>query len=146
MYKKARKHFKTIEPILAAIDKNNYKSLNAPNILQVQEEDLTDIKIRNPFGFQVIEELLHDSKLDSLKITNTVSLTRNRLKLLKENTFINLKEHHIIWLLRNQIIRISTTGITGFDSPILDESLLESQYSYKTLITLVEFFQDKFYV
>ena len=143
-YKKARLHFKTIEPILASIDKNNYKSLNAPNTLQVQEEDLTDIKIRNPFGFQVIEELLYEPKIDTLKLQNTVSLTRNRLKLISENTYINLKDYHIIWLLRNQITRIATTGITGFDSPVLCQSLLESQYTYKTLIKLVDFFQDKF--
>ena len=79
-YKKARLKFKAIEPILAAIDKNNYKSLNAPNILQVQEEDLTDVKIRNPFGFQVIEELLFGPEADSLALYNTISLTKNRLK------------------------------------------------------------------
>ncbi|WP_245893535.1 cytochrome-c peroxidase [Polaribacter butkevichii] len=144
LYKKAREHFKRIEPILASLDKNNYKSLNAPNILQVQEEDLTDIKISNPFGFQVIEELLYDTTLDSLNIKKTVAVTSNRLKLIKKNININLKDYHVIWLIRNQIIRISTTGITGFDSPVLKASLLESQYTYETLITLVEFFEDKF--
>lgn len=143
-YKEARKHFKMIEPILASIDKNNYKSLNAPNILQVHEEDLTDIKIRNPFGFQVIEELLHETTIDSLNLETTVSTTSNRLKLIKENTLIDLKDHHIIWLLRDQIIRIATTGITGFDSPVLGQSLTESQYSYQTLITLTGFFKNHF--
>jgi cytochrome c peroxidase len=144
LYIKARKHFKKIEPILASIDKNNYKSLNAPNILQVQEEDLTDIKIRNPFGFQVIEELLHESKIDTLQLQRTLLITSSRLKLIKKNAYINLKDYHIIWLVRDQIIRIATTGITGFDSPVLGTSLLESQYTYKTLITLIDFFQDKF--
>jgi cytochrome c peroxidase len=144
LYIKARKHFKKIEPILASIDKNNYKSLNAPNILQVQEEDLTDIKIRNPFGFQVIEELLHESKIDTLQLQHTLLITSSRLKLIKKNAYINLKDYHIIWLVRDQIIRIATTGITGFDSPVLGTSLLESLYTYKTLITLIDFFQDKF--
>lgn len=144
LYIKARKHFKKIEPILASIDKNNYKSLNAPNILQVQEEDLTDIKIRNPFGFQVVEELLHESKIDTLQLQRTLLITSSRLKLIKKNAYINLKDYHIIWLVRDQIIRIATTGITGFDSPVLGTSLLESQYTYKTLITLIDFFHDKF--
>ncbi|MDW5290870.1 cytochrome-c peroxidase [Formosa sp. PL04] len=143
-YKKARMHFKTVEPILASIDKNNFKSLNAPNILQVQEEDLTDIKIRNPFGFQVIEEMLHESEIDTLNLENTVSITSNRLKLIKANTSIKLKDYHIIWLIRDQIIRIATTGITGFDSPVLGQSLAECQYTYKTLITLIEFYKDKY--
>ncbi|QXP54959.1 methylamine utilization protein [Cellulophaga sp. HaHa_2_95] len=144
LYKKARFKFKAIEPILSAIDKNNYKSLNAPNILQVQEEDLTDIKIRNPFGFQVIEELLFDPEADSLALYNTVNLTKNRLKLIEKNTQINLKDHHLIWLFRNQIVRTATTGITGFDSPILGQSLLECQTTYQTLIDLTEILKAKF--
>ncbi|ADV50738.1 Cytochrome-c peroxidase [Cellulophaga algicola DSM 14237] len=144
LYKKARFKFKAIEPILSAIDKNNYKSLNAPNILQVQEEDLTDVKIRNPFGFQVIEELLFGAETDSLALYNAIDLTKNRLKLLEKNTQINLKDHHLIWLFRNQIVRTATTGITGFDSPVLGQSLLESQITYQTLIDLTELLESKF--
>ena len=143
-YKKARLKFKVIEPILAAIDKNNYKSLNAPNILQVQEEDLTDVKIRNPFGFQVIEELLFSPEADSLALYNTINLTKNRLKLIQKNALINLKDHHLIWLFRNQIVRTATTGITGFDSPVLGQSLLECQTTYQTLIDLTEILRPKF--
>lgn len=143
-YKKARQHFKTIEPVLAFVDQNNYKSLNAPNILQVLEEDATDIKIRNPFGFQVIEELLHEEPLDTILLHQTINITRSRLSLIQANTAIELKDYHIIWLLRNQVVRIATTGITGFDSPVLGQSLTESQYTYKTLLTLVDLFKDEF--
>jgi cytochrome c peroxidase len=144
LYKTARKHFKTAEPILASIDKHNYKSLNAPNILQVHEEDATDIKIRKPFGFQVIEELLHEPTIDTLRLQKIVSITRNRLKLIKGNTSIHLKDYHIIWMIRNQIIRIASAGVTGFDSPVLSQSLVESQYTYYTLIKLVDIFENKF--
>ncbi|WP_136480654.1 cytochrome-c peroxidase [Cognatitamlana onchidii] len=143
-YKKARKHFKHLEPVLAFIDQNNYKSLNAPNILQVHEEDPTDIKIRNPFGFQVIEEMLHEQPIDSLRLAETVKITSSRLKLIEKNTSINLKDYHIIWLLRNQIVRIATTGITGFDSPVLSQSLDESIFCYETLEKIVELNSDKF--
>ncbi|MEN3324532.1 cytochrome c peroxidase [Mariniflexile soesokkakense] len=143
-YKIARMHFKTIEPILAFIDQNNYKSLNAPNILQVKEEDLTDVKINNPFGFQVIEELIHETPIDISELQSVVNITSSRLKLVKQNTFINLKDHHIIWLLRNQIVRVATTGITGFDSSVLSQSLKESQFTYETLIKLIQIFKDKF--
>ncbi|GGF74449.1 cytochrome-c peroxidase [Wenyingzhuangia marina] len=144
VYKRARKHFKTIEPILAFVDRNNYKSLNAPNILQVQEEDATDIKIGSPFGFQVIEEMLHEDEVDHVELNNIVSKTSSRLKLIKENSSIHFKDYHVIWVIRNQIIRIATTGITGFDSPVLSQSLLESKYTYKTLIKLIEVCQDYF--
>ncbi|WP_435133504.1 cytochrome-c peroxidase [Formosa sp. A9] len=143
-YKQARLHFKQIEPILAAVDKNNFKSLNAPNILQVNEEDATDIKIRNPFGFQVIEELLHEPELDTLLLKNVVSVTRDRIKLLKANTRIQLKDYHLIWLIRDQIIRTATTGITGFDSPVLGQALKESQYTTSTLLKLIDIYKDNF--
>ena len=143
-YKKARYHFKTIEPILAFVDKSNYKSLNAPNILQVEEDAPTDIKINNPFGFQVIEELLHEKKKDTTTINKITRKTNSRLKLLKQNTYIKLKDYHIVWLIRYQIVRIATTGITGFDSPVLAASLTESQYTYNTLINLLELHKTKF--
>ena len=144
LYKKARLHFKSIEPILSFVDPNNYKSLNAPNILQIHEEDPTDIKIRNPFGFQVIEELIHAPKIDSLKVKEIISITNSRLKLIKKNTYINFKDYHIIWLLRNEIVRIATTGITGYDSPELSQSLLESQYAYNTLEDIIKLYETKF--
>lgn len=143
-YKKARFHFKTVEPILSYVDKNNYKSLNAPNILQVHEEDPTDIKIRNPFGFQVIEELLFDKNLDSTKIKDVVTITISRLKLIEKNTYINFKNHHIIWLIRHEIVRIATTGITGYDSPVLGQSLQESSYAYSTIENLIKMTKTKF--
>ncbi|MBU2940556.1 methylamine utilization protein [Lacinutrix sp. C3R15] len=143
-YKKARKHFKAMEPVLAAIDKNNFKSLNAPNILQVQEEDLTDIKIRNPFGFQVIEELLHEEEGEEASLHNALTITSDRLKLLQRNTHIKLKDYHLIWLFRDQIMRTAATGITGFDSPVLGQALTESQYTTQTLIALIDICKDKF--
>lgn len=143
-YKKARRHFKAMEPVLAAIDKNNFKSLNAPNILQVQEEDLTDVKIRNPFGFQVIEELLHEEEGDAASLNNALTITSDRLKLVQRNTHITLKDYHLIWLLRDQIMRTAATGITGFDSPVLGQALTESQYTTQTLITLIDICKDKF--
>ncbi|GAA3589295.1 cytochrome c peroxidase [Flavivirga amylovorans] len=144
LYKEARLHFKSMEPILSFVDQNNYKSLNAPNILQIHEEDPTDIKIRNPFGFQVIEELIHEPVIDTLKIKEIISITNSRLKLIKKNAYIDFKDHHIIWLLRNEIVRIATTGITGYDSPVLSQSLLESQHAYNTLENIVKLTETKF--
>ncbi|WP_067145888.1 cytochrome-c peroxidase [Pseudotamlana agarivorans] len=143
-YKKARQYFKLAEPILAYVDQNNYKSINAPNILQVHEDSPTDIKIRNPFGFQVIEELLHETPIDRSKIAEIVNITSSRLKLIEQNTHINLKDYHVIWLLRNQIVRIATTGITGFDSPVLGQSLKESQFTYETLEAILKLSESKF--
>ncbi|MCH2035163.1 MAG: methylamine utilization protein [Tenacibaculum sp.] len=143
-YKEARKYFKMMEPILAYSDKNNYKSLNAPNIIQVKGEESQDTRVINPIGFQVIEENLYEEEIDTVTLTRAINVTRDRLKLIKENLSLKLKDYHIIWLLREQIVRIATTGITGFDSPVLSQSLLESKYSYSTLIEIVKMNENKF--
>ncbi|GAA4239469.1 cytochrome c peroxidase [Postechiella marina] len=137
-YIKARKHFKLAEPILAYVDNNNFKSLNAPNILIIAGEESFDTRVMNPFGFQVVEEALYSDIIDRELLNNVTNTTSNRLKLLKTNAHLQLKKHNTIWLLRNQITRIATTGITGFDSPALNQSLVESAYTYQTIIELIK--------
>ncbi len=144
-YLKARKSFKTVEPILAFVDKENYKSLNAPNILKVEEEDATDIKIREPFGFQVIEENLFVENHDSIRLKNTIDQTINRLKLIHQNSKLRLSDYHILWLIRDEIIRIALTGITGFDSPVLEESLIDATISYQGMLLILENYKSRFH-
>ena len=146
-YLKARKSFKLAEPILAFTDQNNYQTLNAPNLLKVTEDDATDIKILKPFGFQVIEETLYDENINKKQLNNLIKKTSSRLQLIANNTKLQLKNYHIIWLIRNEITRIATTGITGFDSPVLNQSLKECQFAYQTLKKIIDFnfnlFQSK---
>ncbi|GAA3626162.1 cytochrome-c peroxidase [Flavivirga jejuensis] len=142
-YVLARKNFKLLEPILAYSNKGNYKSLNAPNI-PIIKEDINDVKVINPIGFQVIEEALYDENLDTMALNHALHVTRDRLKLIKKNPLLNLKNYHIIWLLRDQLVRIGTTGITGFDSPVLNQSLLESSYTYQTIIDILQFNEANF--
>ncbi|WP_299007660.1 cytochrome c peroxidase [uncultured Tenacibaculum sp.] len=143
-YKSARREFKLIEPILAFADKENYKSLNAPNILKIDEEDATDIKIRNPFGFQVIEELLHEDEVDAAEVNSIVKTTVNRLKLIAGNNTLYLKKYHALWLLRDQIARIALVGITGFDSPVLEQSLTEAKTNYETILFIINTYKKEF--
>ncbi|WP_330488105.1 cytochrome-c peroxidase [Tenacibaculum sp. FZY0031] len=143
-YKLARNEFKLLEPIVAFADKENYKSLNAPNILKVEEEDATDIKIRSPFGFQVIEELLHEETAETINVDEIVKITANRLRLIAANNRLYLKKHHILWLLRDQIARVALVGITGFDSPVLEQSLSEAKTTYETLLFIINTYKSEF--
>ena len=86
-YKQARAHFKTLEPLLAFVDSENYKFLNQPNILKVEEEDATDIKVKLPYGFQVLEEQLFDDT-SIVDIIKNSTIIKNRLQLIKANTHL----------------------------------------------------------
>ena len=136
----ARRNFKNVEVILAYQDASNYKSLNGPNILKVDEEDATNIKIMEPFGFQVIEEHLFSEEIDHEKLNDLVQKTAQRLRLISNNSRLRLEEHNVFWMLRDEIVRISTLGITGFDSPVLEQSLAEAQFSYDGIQKILELF------
>ncbi|TSE04120.1 cytochrome-c peroxidase [Aquimarina algiphila] len=142
---KSRKYFKKTEPILASLDIENYGFLNQPNILKIEEEDYTDIKIKNPSGYQVLEEEIFTEQIDTIVINKHLDLVSNRLKLIKKNiSFNHIKTYHFLWLLRKSIIQISLTGITGFDSPVLENSLEESKTVYQSLKTYLAIFEKEF--
>jgi cytochrome c peroxidase len=57
-FRDARMAFKRMEPLLSFTDIHNYRTLNMPNLLKIEEEDATDIKIKEPVGLQVMEEII----------------------------------------------------------------------------------------
>ena len=138
-------HFKKVEPILAYIDSDSYFYLNQPNLLKVEEEDFTDIKIKEPTGFQVIEETLFEETVDVEKLKKNVALTSNRIKFIHKNQHLKfLKKHHVLWIVRDAINRVALTGITGFDSPVLENSLVESATVYNSVKEIISFFENEF--
>jgi cytochrome c peroxidase len=143
---KARMYFKKAEPILAFVDSENYKYLNQPNILKVEEEDFTDVKIIKPTGFQVLEEAVFSDEENDVALINKHALnTSTKLKFLHKNTSLGfLKKHHILWIVRDAINRVALTGITCFDSPALENSLAESKEVYKSLAVILQLFEKDF--
>lgn len=144
LYQEARASYKQIEPILQYLSDANYKFLNGPNILRIEEEDLTNIKELEVSGLQVIEELLFDN--DSEKELNYhTKLTATRFELLAENTdFRYIKPHHILWMIRDGILRVGITGITPFDSPVLGAELSESQEHLSGVGQIISHFESAF--
>ncbi len=142
----SRTYFKKIEPIVSALDSENYGFLNQPNILKIEEDDFTDVKIKKPSGYQVLEEEIYTEAIDSIIVKKHLNLVSNRLKLIQKNiSFSHLKSYHFLWLFRKSCIRIALTGITGFDSPVLENSLEESRIVYRSLKTYLAIFEDEFH-
>ena len=144
-YVKSRNAFKWSEPVLAYVDSENYKFLNQPNILKIEEDDLTDVKIKEPYGFQVLEESIYDEQPDLVAIQKNAKLTSDRLQLVNRSTQLDfIKDYHLIWMIRDQIVRIALTGVTGFDSPVLERSLEEAQIGYQSIQELLKLHQNRF--
>lgn len=142
---KARKAFKTIESIVAFLDYDNYNYLNQANILKVDEEDATAIKIKNPVGFQVLEELLYDENFNSNEFETIKAKTLQRLKFIEKNkSFTFLKSHHILWMIRDGFLRTSLLGITSFDVPEDTKTLEEALWTIEGLKQIIEIYEPNF--
>ncbi|MFY0602180.1 MAG: methylamine utilization protein [Cyclobacteriaceae bacterium] len=146
LFLESRKWYKRAEPIVIAFDHENYKTINAPNLLKIEAEDFTEIKKLNPRSYQVLEELLFlEEKLDKVSFQRTLTFLKARLPFMAYNNMIyNQSDRHHLKMIRDAIINIATKGITGFDSPALANSLQEAVYNYECIEQVIEIYSKAF--
>lgn len=142
----SRKWYKKVEPLLIAYDYQNYLSLNAPNLLKIELDDYTEIKKTKPKSYQVLEELLFgDEKLKNKEFYSVCSYLKSRIPYLRKNhNLIRQHDYHHLTMIRDAIVNVATKGITGFDSPVLANSLEEAAHSYETLLEVIKIYKSKF--
>jgi cytochrome c peroxidase len=144
-YFAARKYFKYLEPVMAYTESDNYLTLNQPNLIQVAEEDRTDIRVTAPQGFQVMEENIFGEEPQLKALHQEANFIYSRLKLIQKNMQLHhYQDYHFLWLFRDQVLRTALIGVTGYDSPSLQHSLLEAEYTYDALIQYLRVFQHQF--
>ena len=146
LFLKSRAWYKRVEPMLIAYDYENYVSINAPNLLKVEIDDHQDIKIQDPKSFQVLEELLYAEEGFSNKELNSVlTYLKVRIPFVKKNhILIAQRDRHHLKMIRDAIVNIATKGITGFDSPMLSNSLNEAVYNYESIQKVLDIYKDAF--
>jgi len=142
----SRKWYKRVEPLLIAYDHENYLSMNAPNLLKVEIDDYTDIKKLAPKSYQVLEELLYgEEPISNEKLHNVILYLKTRIPYIRRNHIIyNQRDRHHLKMIRDAIVNIATKGITGFDSPMLANSLREAIYNYESIGQVLEFYEKTF--
>ncbi|WP_299016213.1 cytochrome c peroxidase [uncultured Polaribacter sp.] len=146
LFLETRKWYKKAEPLLIAYDYENYLSINAPNLLKVEIEDYTEIKKLKPKSYQVLEEYLFGddaiNNKDLFKVYNYLSV---RLPFIRKNhILIRQTDTHHLQMIRDAIVNIATKGITGFDSPMLANSLQEAIYNYETIASIIDIYATGF--
>ncbi|WP_170861952.1 cytochrome-c peroxidase [Maribacter aquivivus] len=146
LFLKSRAWYKRVEPMLIAYDYENYVSMNAPNLLKVEIDDHQDIKIQDPKSFQALEELLYAEEGFSNKELNSVlTYLKVRIPFVKKNhILIAQRDRHHLKMIRDAIVNIATKGITGFDSPMLSNSLNEAVYNYESIQKVLDIYKDAF--
>ena len=143
-FKDARLAYKKTATIIEYFYAYESKSLNGAALPRV-EDDNPD-KIFSPHGFQVIEEMIFGKWKSSYRLLETEIdgmldlLTRiknqNRRELLFTNPLISDA-------IRSSVLKLTTMGIAGFDSPIAQYSIPEGAATLEGIQQLLKGFNTK---
>lgn len=118
------------------------KSINGPAIPEFEENDG---KTLPPQGFQVIEEMLfpkYDIENKKELVVHIEMLTGNLIRLEKIALNTEMTDAHVFDALRLEMFRIITMGITGFDSPIAQQSIAEAFVSLQSVANYYSTYTD----
>ncbi|MBS7254347.1 cytochrome-c peroxidase [Flavobacterium branchiicola] len=129
----AHQNYKKVEMISEYYSPSVSKSINGPAIPEFEENDKITV---DPEGFQVVEELVfpkYDKKNKKELIQELGVLSANLIRLEKVSNTNELTDAHVFDAMRLEVYRIITLGITGFDSPVVLNSLPEALASLETI-------------
>ncbi|MDX6183291.1 cytochrome c peroxidase [Flavobacterium sp. Fl-77] len=129
----AHQSYKKVEMISEYYSPAVSKSINGPAISEFEENDKVTVP---PEGFQVIEELVFPKYNKNTKkelLQELGVLSANLIRLEKVSNSNELTDAHVFDAMRLEVYRILTLGITGFDSPVVLNSLPEAQVSLETI-------------
>lgn len=136
-FKKTRLQYKRIEWAVEYFVPETARFMNGPAL---DEMELEENKFFVPNGFQVIEEHLYpeyDFK-NKKEIIRELDILLSNTKQI-ETTFgaITISDDYVLDALQQNVHRILTLGITGFDSPILNSSIPEARQSLSVIPELL---------
>ncbi|KQO31649.1 cytochrome C peroxidase [Flavobacterium sp. Leaf82] len=129
----AHKSYKKVEMISEYYLPEVSKSINGPAIPEFEENDKVTVP---PEGFQVIEELIfpeYNKKSKKELLQELGILSANLIRLEKVSNSTELTDAHVFDAMRLEVYRIITLGITGFDSPVILNSLPEASVALETI-------------
>ena len=102
------------------------KAINGPALQEFEEDEGKTVP---PEGFQVIEEFIfpeYDKESKNELLIEIGILSANLKRLDKVSQTNELTDSHVFDAMRLEVFRIITLGITGFDSPIAQNSIPET--------------------
>lgn len=136
-FKETRILYKKTEWAVEYFVPETARFINGPALDELEVEEN---KFLPPNGFQVIEELIFpeydiNNKTDLIR---EIAIMRANIVQVKQHLdAISIDEKHIIDAARFEIYRILTLGITGFDSPVAQESINEVAPALTSVQTIV---------
>ena len=136
-FKKTRITYKKIESLTAFYFPETAENMNGAAI---DKNDLMDSnrRLEEASGFQKIEELIFNSPIDLKETQLQINILLGYTRALQSKiNNLDLSDSNIFEAQKLNLIRIMSLGITGFDSPIANYAIPETQSAitsiYRTL-------------
>jgi cytochrome c peroxidase len=133
----SRQAFKKAEPYASYLNPEVGHRANGP-ALPIYKED--NSKVLNPVGFQKIEESIYELETTKADFEQEVYITTGMLHVLKKGIIKReLTPQRFFIATHQQLLRIISLAISGFDTPVSHLGLNESKISLEGLKTVYEF-------
>lgn len=141
-FAKTRKIYKELAVLTDYFNPYETKFLNGPAVKRVEEDNPDNIL--PPHGFQALEEYLFGKEKNiQLKISLELDFIKNIILQLENEKDRQLKfrDDAVFDALRAAVLRMITLGITGFDSPVAQNSVTEASSTIDGIRNLLEFYR-----
>ena len=127
-----RQTYKKMEWAVEYFLPHSARFINGPALPEIEMAEHTEIE---PEGLQVLEEMLYsDEKQDKAEVIRILKKLTNKGNTIKTNfQVITVTKDQTFDALRQQVFRISSLGIAGFDTPVSGNFLEEMPVSLESL-------------
>lgn len=127
-FQQLRKTYKKMEWAVEYFLPNTARFMNGPALPEIEMEEHTEIE---PEGLQVIEEMIYPyEKQNRDELIRILKKLTNKSNTIKANFLvITISKDQVFDALRQQVFRISSLGIAGFDTPISGTFLEEMPFA-----------------
>ncbi|MBZ4042920.1 cytochrome-c peroxidase [Flavobacterium hibisci] len=136
-FKETRVLYKKTEWAVEYFVPETARFINGPALDELEVEEN---KFLPPNGFQVIEEFIfpeYDTSNKTDLLREITIMRANILQVKQHLEAISIGDKHIIDAARFEVYRILALGITGFDSPIAQESINEVAPALASIQTII---------
>ncbi|TWI02410.1 cytochrome c peroxidase [Flavobacterium tiangeerense] len=137
-FETSRIAYKKIEWAIEYFTPDPARFINGPALDELEVEEN---KFLSPSGFQVIEELIYPQYVasNSNTLNREIAVLKGLIAQVKEHlSVITISPDYVIDASKMEVYRILTLGITGFDSPIANQSIPEAKASLSSLKVVLE--------
>ncbi|WP_073097173.1 cytochrome c peroxidase [Leeuwenhoekiella marinoflava] len=130
----ARKAFKEAEPYASYLKPEVGHQANGPALPRLTDDTQ---RVLLPIGLQKIEESIYEGGVSENNFKREVELTRGLVQVLHDAIEKrDLNEQRFFIATHQQLMRMVSFGITGFDTPVSGLGLEETKASLQNLITV----------